>query len=131
MSDPGCTHGKAAAPRSHKPGGRKKHVPQRTCVVCRAVQSKRALVRLVRTPEGQVVIDKTGKLNGRGAYLCNQRSCWEAALTGKQLGKALKVEIGERERQVLCDAMEQEFAPPETTASPHGGECPAALPGAI
>jgi predicted RNA-binding protein YlxR (DUF448 family) len=75
------------------------------------------LVRLVRTPEGILAVDRTGKQNGRGAYLCRQRSCWEAALKGRQLGKALKMEIGEREQWVLRDAIEQEFAP-ESTASP-------------
>lgn len=99
--------------RSQKPRGRRKHVPQRTCVICRTVQSKRDLVRLVRTPEGQLVIDKTGKQNGRGAYLCRQRSCWEAALTGRQLGKALNMEVGERERALLHDAIERESNPPE------------------
>lgn len=99
--------------RSQKSRGRRKHVPQRTCVICRTVQSKRDLVRLVRTPEGQLVIDRTGKQNGRGAYLCRQRSCWEAALTGRQLGKALNMEIGEREREMLHDAIERESNPPE------------------
>ena len=82
-------------------------------MICRTVQSKRDLVRLVRTPEGQLVIDKTGKQNGRGAYLCRQRSCWEAALTGRQLGKALNMEVGERERELLHDAIERESHPPE------------------
>jgi predicted RNA-binding protein YlxR (DUF448 family) len=84
-------------------------------VVCRTVQDKRELVRLVRTPEGQLVIDQTGKQNGRGAYLCRQRSCWEAALGGRQLSKALKMEIGERETKVLRDAMERESDPPAAT----------------
>ena len=102
--------------RSQKSRGRRKHVPQRTCIVCRTVHSKRELVRLVRTPEGQLVVDKTGKQNGRGAYLCRQRSCWEAALTGRQLSKALKMEVGEREQKVLQDAIERESDPPETTS---------------
>lgn len=85
-------------------------------MVCRTVQSKRDLVRLVRTPEGQLVVDKTGKQNGRGAYLCRQRSCWEAALTGRQLSKALKMEIGERETRVLQDAIGQESVPPPETS---------------
>jgi len=59
------------------------------------------MVRLVRTPEGELVIDETGKQNGRGAYLCRQPSCWDAALKGQQLGKSLKMEIGEREKKVL------------------------------
>jgi predicted RNA-binding protein YlxR (DUF448 family) len=82
-------------------GRTRKHVPQRTCIGCRQVQSKREMVRLVRTPEGELVIDETGKQNGRGAYLCRQPSCWDAALKGQQLGKSLKMEIGEREIKVL------------------------------
>jgi predicted RNA-binding protein YlxR (DUF448 family) len=85
---------------------RRKHVPQRTCVGCRQAKAKRDLIRLVHTPEGQLVIDVTGKLNGRGAYLCRQRSCWEQAVTGNQVGKALKIEIGKSERQMLQDFAE-------------------------
>jgi len=68
-----------------------KHIPQRTCVGCREVHSKRQLIRVVRTPEGRVEIDPTGKRAGRGAYVHERRSCWEQALRGR-LGHALKVE---------------------------------------
>ena len=84
---------------------RRKHVPQRTCIGCRQAKSKRDLIRLVRTPEGEIVIDESGKRNGRGAYLCADKACWEAVLQGGQLGKSLKVTIGERDRQML-----QEYA---------------------
>jgi len=57
------------------------------------VRPKRELVRVVRTPEGDVKVDETGKLSGRGAYLCPQRSCWEAALQRQRLGKALRVTL--------------------------------------
>ena len=80
---------------------RTRHVPQRTCVGCRQVQDKRNLVRLVRTSEGQLVVDDSGKRNGRGAYLCRQRSCWETAIKGEQLGKALRMDIGQAEKMVL------------------------------
>jgi hypothetical protein len=59
-----------------KPAKPVKHIPQRTCIGCRSVLAKRTLIRLVRTPEG-VMVDPSGKMNGRGAYLHNQRSCWE------------------------------------------------------
>jgi len=84
------------------------------------VHDKRALVRLVRTPEGHLQVDKTGKQNGRGAYLCRERGCWEAALKGQQLGKALKMQIGEREQQVLRDAIEREFGSRTDDASAGG-----------
>ena len=69
----------------------RKHVPQRTCVGCREVGGKRQLVRLVRTPEGKVEIDETGKRRGRGAYLCRRRSCWEIALQKGRLEQALRL----------------------------------------
>ena len=84
------------------------------------MQNKREMVRLVRTPEGELVIDETGKRNGRGAYLCRQPSCWDAALKGRQLGKSLKMEIGEREINVLRQ-YERELAlefEPELTREP-------------
>jgi predicted RNA-binding protein YlxR (DUF448 family) len=79
--------------RMGKKSRRRKHIPQRTCIACRTVRSKRELVRIVRTPEGMVVVDETGKRNGRGAYLCHQRDCWETALARRQLEQALKVTL--------------------------------------
>src|SRR5262249_61248663 len=63
-----------------KPPARQKHVPQRTCVVCRQTSAKRTLTRIVRTADQGVWVDPTGKRNGRGAYLCDQITCWERAL---------------------------------------------------
>lgn len=57
-----------------------KHIPKRTCIGCREVEAKRELVRIVRTPDGHVVADPTGKRAGRGAYLHRERECWVAAL---------------------------------------------------
>ncbi|MBA4375735.1 MAG: DUF448 domain-containing protein [Anaerolinea sp.] len=68
-----------------------KHVPQRTCIGCRMVLSKRELIRIVRTPQG-ILIDPTGRADGRGAYLHNIRSCWEQAIKGP-INNALKVEL--------------------------------------
>ncbi|MGQ9515954.1 MAG: RNase P modulator RnpM [Anaerolineae bacterium] len=82
-----------------------KHVPMRTCVACRQTQPKRALVRVVRTPEGQIVIDPTGKRAGRGAYLCRRRSCWELALKRGSLEHALKTTLSEEERALLREHM--------------------------
>lgn len=66
--------------------------PQRTCIGCRGVAGKRGLVRLVRAPEGGVAVESRGeRLAGRGAYLHRTRSCWEQALRGATIGKALRV----------------------------------------
>ena len=76
-----------------KKGPRPKHVPQRTCIVCRQKQDKRSLVRLVRTPAGAVVVDFSGKQHGRGAYLCKNPTCWDKVLqTPQLLQRALKIE---------------------------------------
>jgi len=83
---------------------KRKHIPQRTCVGCRTVQPKRSMTRLVRTIDG-VQIDLTGKLAGRGAYLHDLRSCWEAGLKGS-LARALKTEITVEDHDRLTAFME-------------------------
>src|SRR4051812_10039007 len=82
-------------------GRRPKRVPQRTCVGCRTVLAKRQLVRLVRTAEGGVAIDPTGKAAGRGAYLHDRRSCWKTALANGALENALRVTLNEAQRAQL------------------------------
>ena len=86
-----------------KKKGRRRHVPQRTCVGCRQVLSKRSMIRIVRTPEG-VRVDPTGKAPGRGAYLHDQRSCWEVGLRGA-LAKALRIELSMSDREHLMGYM--------------------------
>ena len=82
-----------------QPQKKMKHVPQRTCIGCQTVLPKKALIRVVRSPEG-VKVDSTGKAPGRGAYIHGQRSCWEKALKGS-LARALKTEISTEDRQAL------------------------------
>jgi hypothetical protein len=82
-------------------GPRPKHVPQRMCISCRERSAKRVLTRIVRTPDGQVLVDSSGKLNGRGAYLCDDRRCWERAIATKQLAAALKTEIDAETAEAL------------------------------
>lgn len=57
------------------------------------MKTKRELVRVVRTPEGEVLVDLTGKKSGRGAYVCPDENCLDLALKGDRLGKALEVRI--------------------------------------
>ncbi len=84
-------------------------MPQRMCIVCRDRSAKRTLTRIVRSPEGAVTVDLTGKLNGRGAYLCDDRSCWDKALAGELLGKALKTTIDEQTKSELRGFAERSF----------------------
>jgi predicted RNA-binding protein YlxR (DUF448 family) len=85
--------------------GRRKHVPQRTCVVCRETNAKRTLTRIVRTADEGVLVDPTGKRNGRGAYLCSQPSCWHNAVESNVLEKALRTTLTTDDRQRLREAM--------------------------
>lgn len=82
---------------------RQKHIPQRMCVVCREKFDKRRLTRIVRTPEEGVVVDPSGKRNGRGAYLCDQPACWDKALNNlRLLNQALNTEITPEEKAVIA-----------------------------
>ena len=84
-----------------------KHKPQRMCVACRKSQDKKSLIRLVRTPEG-VVVDQTGKMTGRGAYLHTDPDCWERGVE-KNLEKALNTTLNERNREELIAFQETFF----------------------
>ena len=76
-------------------------MPQRTCVACRQIIAKRDLVRLVRTLQGDIEIDTSGKMDGRGAYFCPTRECLEKALSGKQLEHVLKSRLTPDNRERL------------------------------
>jgi predicted RNA-binding protein YlxR (DUF448 family) len=85
-------------------GQKPKHVPQRTCIACRQVAGKRALLRLVRTEKG-VEVDTTGKLPGRGAYLHPYQNCWQAVLRGGRIEQALRTQLNDEERRALLAYM--------------------------
>ncbi len=88
---------------------RRKHQPQRTCVVCRTVQTKRALVRIVRTPDQRVLVDFTGKANGRGVYVCRSAVCLEKALKKERLSQALKMTVTQDDVNALKQALQAEL----------------------
>jgi uncharacterized protein len=93
---------------SPRVGARPRHIPQRTCVACRATNAKRQLVRIVRAPDGSVTIDPSGKCSGRGAYLCSTSECWDAGLKRGVLSRALKIEaIPEDNLQSLSEYARQ------------------------
>lgn len=70
-----------------------KKIPMRMCVSCREMRAKKELTRVVRTPEGTVVIDPTGRANGRGAYLCLKTACLDKAVKSRALERALETKI--------------------------------------
>ncbi|MEN6411138.1 MAG: YlxR family protein [Veillonellales bacterium] len=70
-----------------------KKIPQRMCVGCQQMKNKKELMRVVRTPEGEILLDVTGKKSGRGAYVCAGEQCLAKAFKEKRLERALKQEI--------------------------------------
>ena len=102
--------------KKHKQPQRPRHVPQRTCIVCRQVRPKRELIRVVRTPAGHIELDPTGKKSGRGAYLCARRSCWEPALHQGRLERQFEMAIPDEDRPALEAYLDS--LPPEPTTPP-------------
>ena len=82
-----------------------KKIPQRQCMGCRERKEKRAMIRVVRTPEGEVTLDFSGKKNGRGAYLCPNPDCLKKAIRSKALDRSLEVAIP----QEVYDRLEKEM----------------------
>ncbi len=72
-----------------------KKTPMRMCVACRQMMPKRQLLRVVRTPENDIRPDPTGKLSGRGAYLCKSAQCLERAKKTRALDRALEHKVGD------------------------------------
>ena len=70
-----------------------KKIPQRSCVVCRMKKDKSELIRMVRNKNNEINIDEKGKLEGKGAYICDSIDCLEKAEKTKALERALEVEI--------------------------------------
>jgi len=95
----------------------------RTCIACRDNKPKRELLRVVRTPDGHVQLDATGKKAGRGAYLCAKLSCWEIALKRKRLENEFEVTISTEDRQAL-DAFVATL-PTDKPAEESAGKAPA------
>lgn len=96
---------------------KQKHIPLRTCVSCRETKSKRELLRVVRTPDGHVQVDATGKKSGRGAYLCARFSCWDNALKRHRLEQEFEVSISPEDRAGL-DSFIATLPRTETSSTP-------------
>ena len=82
-----------------------KKIPMRQCMGCRERREKRQLIRVVRSPEGEVSLDFSGKKNGRGAYLCPDPQCLKKAIKSKSLDRSLEVAIP----QEIYDRLEKEM----------------------
>ena len=82
-----------------------KHVPLRMCTGCGEMKPKKELVRIVHTKEGEIKVDLTGKLSGRGAYLCHSKACLAKAIKAKRLERAFSTQIPED----VYKSLEDEF----------------------
>ncbi len=78
-----------------------RHVPQRTCIACREVKTKKELLRLVSAGEEGVIIDLGGNKPGRGAYLCPFKECWESGLKRDRLGYSLRTKLSPENKEKL------------------------------
>ena len=87
-----------------------KKIPVRQCVGCGEMKNKKEMMRVLRTPEGETVLDKTGKKNGRGAYLCISKECLQKARKNKGLERSFKMSIPNE----VYDSLEKEFGESET-----------------
>ena len=86
---------------------RPKKIPERQCLGCNEHKPKRELLRVVRTPEGEILLDFTGKKSGRGAYICRDAACLRKARRSKRIERALDVsvpdEVWDRMESELCE----------------------------
>jgi uncharacterized protein len=91
-----------------------KKVPMRMCVGCREMKPKRELLRVVRSPEGEISFDLTGRKNGRGAYVCRSQDCLLKAIRQHQLERAFSAPISDAVRDALM-AQLPDLPPPEAS----------------
>ncbi|MBE5943887.1 MAG: YlxR family protein [Lachnospiraceae bacterium] len=78
-----------------------KQIPLRQCTGCREMKPKNELVRIIKTSDGNICLDKTGKMNGRGAYICYDLTCYDKAVKSKALERAFKVNIPKEIYEVI------------------------------
>lgn len=82
-----------------------KKIPLRKCVACQEMVAKKELLRVVKTPEDSVIIDESGKQNGRGAYICRKKECFEKAEKTKALARSLDCDISAEVYAELKEAL--------------------------
>ena len=81
-------------------------IPMRQCTGCREMKSKKEMIRVLRTSENEIILDATGKKNGRGAYVCPDKECITKAVKEKRLERALEKPIGEDVLKQLLEDFE-------------------------
>lgn len=82
-----------------------KKIPLRQCVGCNEMKSKKEMLRVLKIAENEVILDATGKMNGRGAYLCKNEECLKKAIEQKGIERSLKMNID----KAVYEKLEKEF----------------------
>lgn len=95
---------------SKKKQSRSKHIPQRTCIACGQKTDKRRLTRIVHTKDAGVIIDASGKQNGRGAYICNQLICWDKVTQTRLLDQKLRTHVTVTEKEAIAQQKPSDVA---------------------
>ena len=85
-----------------------KKIPQRQCIGCREMKNKPDMIRVIRTPEGEIRIDATGRMNGRGAYICRSTDCLSKARKARRLEKSFSCKIEESVYEVMMNELGSE-----------------------
>jgi len=85
-----------------------KKIPMRKCLGCGEMKPKKELVRVIKTPENEILLDKTGRQNGRGAYICNNLDCLNRALKSKGLERSFNTALPTDVVESLKEAMEKD-----------------------
>lgn len=80
-------------------------IPMRKCLGCNEMKPKKELIRAVKSPEGEISLDLTGKKSGRGAYICPDKDCFDKARKGKKLERALETKIPESVYDAMLDEL--------------------------
>lgn len=84
-----------------------KKIPMRQCLGCCEMKNKKEMLRVIRTPEGDVCLDATGRKNGRGAYICPSMECLKAAMKNKGIERSLNVSIPKEVYDLLAEEMKK------------------------
>ncbi len=83
-----------------------KKIPLRQCIGCGEMKSKKEMIRVIKTPEGEIMMDATGRKNGRGAYICPSSECLKKAIKSKGLERSFKMNIPKEVYEQLTKEME-------------------------
>ena len=87
-------------------GATVRKVPMRQCIGCQEMKNKKEMIRVIKTAEEEILLDATGKKNGRGAYLCRSMECFEKAVKSRGLERSLKIKIPKEVYESLKEELE-------------------------